>query len=164
MTFEHLEEKEAVEVASLIEKNGFAFYSLLADKTEDKKIKTVFKKLAKDEKRHLKIFEKKYFPEAGFGEEITEEELAIEDYVARTADPKIFTEEIDVERLVHVIDSMKKAVILAIHTERYASEYFEGMAQKASTKEGARMYRGLAHEERGHAQELEAILKSMRQQ
>lgn len=82
----------------------------------------------------LKIFEKKYFPEAGFGEEITEEELAIEDYVARTADPKIFTEEID----------------------------FEGMAQKASTKEGAQLYHKLAHEERGHAQELEAILKSMR--
>ncbi|MBI5049132.1 MAG: ferritin family protein [Deltaproteobacteria bacterium] len=159
MTFEDLEEKEAVEIASLIEKNGFAFYSILADKTEDKAIKDVFKKLAKEEKRHMKILEKKYYPEAGFGEQITDEELAIEDYISRTADPKIFTEEINIEKLVHAIDSIKKVVILAIHTERYASEYFKGMAKKASTKEGAAMYTELADEEKVHAAELEAVLK-----
>ncbi|KKR30325.1 MAG: hypothetical protein UT63_C0102G0004, partial [Candidatus Gottesmanbacteria bacterium GW2011_GWC2_39_8] len=75
MVFEHLEEKEAVEIAALIEKNGFAFYSILADKTKKKSIKAVFKKLAKDERRHMKILEDKYYPEAGFGEQITEEEL-----------------------------------------------------------------------------------------
>ncbi|MBI3398377.1 MAG: ferritin family protein [Deltaproteobacteria bacterium] len=161
MAFEHLEEKEAVEIASLIEKNGFAFYSILADRAEDEAVKAVFKKLAKDEKRHMKILENKYYPEAGFGEQITDEEIAIEDYVLRTADPKIFTEEVNVEKLVHVIDSIKKAVILAIHTERYASEYFEDMAKKASTEDGAKMYKELADEERAHARELEVILKSI---
>ncbi len=161
MTFEHLEEKEAVETASLIERNGFAFYSILADKAEDKKVKAVFRKLAKDEKKHIKILENKYYPEAGFGEQITDEEIAIEDYVSRSADPKIFTQEIDVEKLVYAIDSIKKAVILAIHTERYSAEYFEGMAKKASTEQGAVMYKELADEERMHAKELEAILKSM---
>ena len=48
MTFEHLEEKEAVEIASLIERNGFAFYSILAEKAEDKTVKAAFKKLAQD--------------------------------------------------------------------------------------------------------------------
>lgn len=134
MVFEHLEEKEAVEIASLIERNGFAFYSILADKVEDKTVKDVFKKLAKEEKRHINVLEKRYYPEAGFGEQITDEEIAIEDYVSRSADPKIFTEEINVERLVQAIDSVKKAVILAIHTERYASEYFEGMAKKGKNQ------------------------------
>lgn len=161
MTFEHLEEKEAVEIASLIEKNGFAFYSILADKTEDKKIKAVFRKLAKDEKKHMKILEAKYYPEAGFGEQITDEEIAIEDYVSRSADPKIFTEEIDVGKLVHAVDSIKKAVILAIHTERYSAEYFEGMAKKASTQDGVKMYKELADEEREHVKVLEDIMKSM---
>src|SRR3990167_10849508 len=104
MFFEHLEEKEAVEIASLIERNGFAFYSILADKVEDKTVKDVFKKLAKEEKRHINALERRYYPEAGFGEQITDEEIAIEDYVSRSADPKIFTEEINVERLVHAID------------------------------------------------------------
>lgn len=161
MVFEHLEEKEAVEIAALIEKNGFAFYSILANKTEDKTVKAIFNKLAKDEKRHMKILEKKYYPEAGFGEQITDEEIAIEDYIARTADPKIFTEEISIEKLIHAIDSIKKAIILAIHTERYASEYFEDMAKKASTKDGAKMYKELAEEERGHVRELETVLKTM---
>lgn len=161
MFFEHLEEKEAVEIASLIERNGFAFYSILADKAEHKSVKAVFKKLAKAEKNHIKILENKYYPEAGFGDQITEEELTIEDYVARTADPKIFTEEIDVEKLVKAIDSVKKAVILAILTEKYAAEYFEGMAKRASSKDGAKMYRELANEEMGHAKELEAVLKTM---
>ena len=161
MVFEHIEEKEAVEIASLIERNGFAFYSILADKAEDKAVKDVFKRLAKEEKRHISILEKRYYPEAGFGEEITEEELTIEDYVSRAADPKIFTEEINVEKLVHAIDSVKKAVILAIHTEKYASEYFEGMAEKATTKGGAAMYKELADEERGHVKALEAVLKSI---
>ncbi|MDP2682538.1 MAG: ferritin family protein [Deltaproteobacteria bacterium] len=161
MVFEHLEEKEAVEIASLIERNGFAFYSILADKVEDKAVKDVFKRLAKEEKRHISILENRYYPEAGFGEEITEEELTIEDYVSRAADPKIFTEEINVEKLVHAIDSVKKAVILAIHTEKYASEYFEGMAEKATTKGGAEMYKELADEERMHVKVLEDIMKSM---
>ena len=161
MVFEHLEEKEAVEIASLIERNGFAFYSILADKVEDKTVKDVFKKLAKEEKRHINVLEKRYYPEAGFGEQITDEEIAIEDYVSRSTDPKIFTEEINVERLVHAIDSVKKAVILAIHTEKYASEYFEGMAEKATTKGGAEMYKELADEERGHVKVLEDIMKSM---
>ncbi|MEK7803988.1 MAG: hypothetical protein AAB251_06260, partial [Deltaproteobacteria bacterium] len=62
---------------------------------------------------------------------------------------------------VAVIDSVKKAVQLAIHTERYASEYFKGMAKKASTKEGAAMYTELAAEEMEHAKKLDAILKSL---
>lgn len=161
MIFEHLEEKEAVEIASLMKRNGFAFYSMLAYKTDDKKVKAAFKELAKDEKRHLKILEKRYYPEAGFGEEVTEEEITIEDYIYRTADPKIFTEEIDVEKLVHAIDSVKKAVMLAIHTEKYSAEYFEGMVEKASTKQGVAMYRELAEEERGHVKVLENILKSV---
>ena len=152
MLFEHLEEKEAVEIASLIERNGFAFYSILADKAEHKSVKAVFKKLAKAEKSHIKILENKYYPEAGFGDQITEEELNIEDYVARTADPKIF---------IKAIDSVKKAVMLAILTEKYASEYFEGMAKRASSEDGAKMYRELADEEKGHVKELEAVLKTM---
>ena len=161
MTFEHLEEKEAVEIASLIERNGFAFYSILAEKAEDKTVKAAFKKLAQDEKKHMKVLEKKYYPEAGFGQVITDEEIAIEDYISRVADPKIFTEEIDVEKLIHLINNTKKAVMLAIHTEKYAAEYFEDMAKKASTKEGAAMYRELADEERGHVKVLEGILKSI---
>src|SRR3972149_5091285 len=79
MVFEHMEEKEAVEEAALFEKNGLKFYSLLFEKIKDQRIRKVLKMLLGDEKKHLKVIEEKYFPEAGFSsDEITEEEVEIE--------------------------------------------------------------------------------------
>ncbi|MEE9591452.1 MAG: ferritin family protein, partial [Thermodesulfobacteriota bacterium] len=91
MLFEHLEEKEAVKKASLIEKNGYAFYAHLAERAEDRDIKVTLKKLASEEKRHMKVLEDKYYPEAGFGDLITNEEIDIEEYVNKTMDEKVFT-------------------------------------------------------------------------
>ena len=50
MLFDHIEEKEAVERAALIEKNGITFYTLLAEKITDKGMKAVIKRLMEDEK------------------------------------------------------------------------------------------------------------------
>jgi rubrerythrin len=159
VVFEHLEEKEAVKIASLIEKNGYAFYTHLAERAEDRDVKATLKKLASEETRHMKLLEDKYYPEAGFGDLITEEEIDIEEYVNKTTDPKVFTLNIDMERLVHTIDTVHKAILLAMHAERYAAEYFEGVAEKASTEDGKRIYKELADEERKHARELEALLE-----
>ena len=41
--FEHIEEKEAVKTAALLEVNGYRFYKLLAEKTENKQAKTVLR-------------------------------------------------------------------------------------------------------------------------
>src|SRR3972149_554177 len=51
MLFNHIEEKEAVERAALIEKNGITFYTLLAEKINDKGMKAVIKRIAEDEKK-----------------------------------------------------------------------------------------------------------------
>ena len=72
--FEHLEEKEAVKTAALIEINGYRFYRLLADRTENSEVKAVFKKLADDEKKHLKMIENEKKNKAGIDEQRTEEE------------------------------------------------------------------------------------------
>ncbi len=159
--FEHLEEKEAVKIATLIEENGYLFYTHLAKRTDDKDLKAVLKKLAYEEKKHKRILENKYYPEAGFGETITDEEIDIEEYVEKTTDPKVFTLNIDMEKLVDAIDSPKKAILLAVQAERYASEYFEGMAGKASTEDGRRMYKELADEERHHIDMLETLIKTL---
>ena len=66
--FEHMEEKEAVKIATLIEKNGYAFYKYMAKKTEDKGIKAIMERLAEEESRHMKIIEEKFYPEVGFGD------------------------------------------------------------------------------------------------
>ncbi|MBI5453205.1 MAG: ferritin family protein [Deltaproteobacteria bacterium] len=158
MTFEKIEEKEAVKRAALIEVNGYRFYSLLAERTESGRAKTVFKKLAEDEKKHLKVIENKYFPEAGFTDQVTDEELVIEDYIDSMGASDIFTKRINVEDLLRIVDTTKKALIVALDTERHSVRYFEDLSKKSETSEGRRMYNALADEERGHVSEIEGLL------
>lgn len=162
MVFEHMEEKEAVEEAALIEKNGFKFYSLLSEKIKDQRIRRVLKMLLKDEKKHLKAIEGKYFPEAGFpSDEVTEEEVEIEKYVKKLGVPDIFARRINIDRLVELIDEPKKALLIALDTELHASEFFKKMAERASTEDGRRMYLKLSEEERTHAGHIEELLGEM---
>jgi rubrerythrin len=158
MAFEHIEEKEAVKKAALIEKNGRAFYTLLSKKTEDPGAAAVFKRLAKDEERHLKILERKFFPEAGYGEQIKDEEIELEKYVERLGVPDLFVREIDIEKFVQLIDDDKKALLVALKTETHSVEFFSNLANKASTEEGRKIYLGLAEEERGHVMEIQRLL------
>jgi rubrerythrin len=158
MPFEHIEEKEAVEKAALIEKNGRAFYTLLSKKTRDPGAAAVFRRLAKEEKKHLEILEKKFFPEAGLGEQITDEEIELEKYVERPGVSEIFVKKINIEKLVQLIDDDKKALTVALETELHAVQFFENLAAGASTDEGRKLYLELAEEERGHVREIENLL------
>ena len=162
MVFEHMEEKEAVEEAALFEKNGLKFYSLLFEKIKDQRIRKVLKMLLSDEKKHLKVIEEKYFPEAGFSsDEITEEEVEIEKYVKRLGIPDIFARRINIERLVELIDGPKKALLIALDIELHAAEFFKKMADRAATEEGKKMYLELSEEERTHAGHIEELLGEM---
>lgn len=162
MVFEHLEEKEAVKTAAIIEVNGYAFYTLLSKKAEDKEVKAILKKLAEDEKRHLRVIENKFFPEAGFpAEDITDEELEIEEYVERSARADIFTKKINVDDLVKVLDSPKKALLLALDTERHSVEFFTEMARKAETEDARTIYRELVDEEAAHVRQIEGLIASV---
>lgn len=160
MLFDHIEEKEAVKRAALIETNGYKFYSRLAEKTADKKTKAVFKTLADDEKKHLKTIEKVYFPEAGFTDTITDEEIALEDYLKRSGAADIFTKRIDVDKLIKLVDEPKKALFVALDTERYSVEYFEGLAKSSISEDGKRICAELAEEERTHVKHIEELLAS----
>lgn len=160
MYFDHLEEKEAVKTAALIEENGYKFYTLLAANAEDERAKEVFKRLAGEETGHLKLIESKFFPEAGFGEQITYEEIALEEYIEKTGGADIFTKRIDVEALVRLIDHPRKALIVALDTERHSVAFFDNLSEKAGTEEARAIYKGLADEERSHVRHIEELLKS----
>ncbi len=158
--FEHIEEKEAVEKAALIEKNGIRFYTLLLEKIHVPNIREVFKELLKDEKRHLQIVEEEYFPEAGFSDIVTDEELEIENYVKNLGVPDLFMKRINIDKLVAAINDPKKALLIALDTERHSAKFFEHMAGRASTAEGRKMYRELAEEEKAHVKHIEYLLES----
>ncbi len=160
MDFEQFEEKEAVKKAAMIEENGYRFYSILALRTEDAETKALFKRLAADELNHKKVIENKYFESAGLGEQITDEELSLEDYLNRKDAGDIFTRRIDIEALVKILDHPRKALIVAFDTERYSVNLFEELAKNAETEEGKKIYQNLAEEEKAHVELIEALLKA----
>ncbi len=159
MPFENLDEKEAVKRAALMEENGFVFYTMLSDRTEDDSVRAVFKRLAHDEKRHLKVLEQSYFPGAGLGEEITEEELDIEARLKGEEASDIFFRKIDVEKLIDSIDGLRGALMLALAVERHSVDFFTDLAARAGTAEGRKMYTRLAEEERSHVKDIEELLE-----
>lgn len=161
MAFEHFEEKEAVKMAAMIEENGVRFYTLLSEKTQDDEAKAVFKKLAGDEKKHFKVVEEKFFPEAGYSEQITEEEIALEEYIQKTGAADIFTKRIDVDALVGLLDSPWKALMVALDTERYSVKFFSSLAEKSETEEARKLYEEIADEERAHVSQIEALLAAV---
>lgn len=162
MVFENIEEKEAVKRAALIEVNGYRFYTLLADRVEDTETKKVLLRLASDEKKHQRLIENRFFPEAGFSPEmITDEELVIEEYIDKSGVADIFSRRVDVDALVKVLDTTKKALILALDTERNSVEYFEALARMADGAEARGIYKELAEEERRHVGLIEGLLAAL---
>ncbi|GMR04165.1 MAG: hypothetical protein BMS9Abin23_0054 [Thermodesulfobacteriota bacterium] len=158
MPFEQLEEKEAVKKAALIEVNGYKFYTLLAGRVSDDGVRQVLKGLAKDEKKHLKVIEKMFFPDAGFSEEITDEELAIEENMEKSGEADIFTRRVNVEGLINAMDDPKKALILALDIERFSVKFFTSLSEAAETPEARELYNNLAEEERYHVAKIEGLL------
>ncbi|MBI5598891.1 MAG: hypothetical protein HY890_04040 [Deltaproteobacteria bacterium] len=162
MVFDHIEEKEAVKRAALIERNGITFYSLLLEKLTDRRIKSVLKKLIRDEKKHLRAMEERYFPEAGLMEdEITEEEIEIERYVKRLGVPDLFARRINIEKLVAAIDEPKKALLIALDAENHSLEFFKEMARLSRTADGRKMYLELADEEKEHIGHISELLEAI---
>jgi len=159
MLFDHLEEKEAVKTAALIEQNGYNFYTYLAERTTDGDAKALFKRFAEEELGHLKVIEKVFFPKAGFTDLITDEELAIEKYLEKTEAADIFTKRINVEALVKAIDNHRKALLIALDTERHSVEYFGELSKRCNTPEGRRLYEDLMEEEKQHVLLIEEQLE-----
>lgn len=162
MVFEHIDEKEAVKRAALIEANGYRFYTLLAARVEDGKTREALLKLAEDEKKHQDLIEKEFFPRAGFSpDEITDEELVIEEYIGKSGVADIFTRRVNMVELLKSIDTTKKALILAINTERNSVEYFDALARRAVSEDARGIYKDLAQEERRHVALIEELLASI---
>jgi len=162
MVFEHYEETEAAMRAALIEVNGFRFYKMLANRVDTYEARDALLALARDEKRHLHRIENQFFPEAGFSiDQITDEELVIQEHIDKSGTADIFTRRIDINALFKVVDTPRKALILALDTERNSVKYFEGLAEKADSKEAKDIYLDLADEEKSHVALIEGLIAAL---
>lgn len=158
--FEKIDEKEAVILAAMIEKNGVFFYNLLAAKSKEKEVHDIFKKLASDEANHLKILEKVYFPEAGLNDQITDEEIMIEENISHIGAADLFTKRVDMKKLVDIVgDDPKKALMVALEMERKSYEYFFSLQKHTVDEHARKIYSDLAEEEQDHIRQINKLLE-----
>ncbi|MFQ5353557.1 MAG: ferritin family protein [Thermodesulfobacteriota bacterium] len=161
MSYEHFEEKEAVKTAALIETNGIKFYTILITRVKDREIKAILSDLARDEKKHLQVIEKMFFPRAGFTEQITDEEVAMEANIESSGQADIFTKHADMEAVINMLKTPAKALELALEAEKYSVQFFTDLSEKAETEESRELYEELAEEEKRHVAKVEGIIERL---
>jgi len=139
---------EVVELGVLIEKNGRDFYSSLAASSNQEKIREAFKFLAKEEEKHIKIFEgilagvSQYQPQEAYQGEY----LA---YMKTLADEHVFTQQGRGKEIAGKIKSDREAIEMAIGFEKDSIVFYEGM-RKIVPQEDERIVGELIHQEETH--------------
>jgi len=150
----------AAEIAELgiqIEKNGFEFYSKLADKTKEESLKEVFRYLASEEKSHIAAFQKIHDSSRSYDSA----ELYPDDYFAYMKDlasEHVFSQiGAGLEAADH-IQSDIEGIDLALRFENESIKFFEAMKKIVKETEASIVDKLIAEENR-HIEKLN-LLKS----
>lgn len=143
---------EIVELGIQIEKNGLDFYNTLWKQTKNEKAADVFKYLAGEEEKHIKVFQEilektqKYEPPKIYADEYTS-------YMSALASDYIFTQK-DKGRLeAQKMKSDKEAIDTGIKFEKDSIIFYEGI-KKAVPDYDHRIIDELIAQEQDHLKQL----------
>lgn len=154
------EKYTAAEVAELgiqIEKNGYAFYRTLAERTTNDDARTIFQFLADEEKEHIGAFQKIH----DAAQEYEPEELYPDEYFAYMHDlasDHVFAGAGTGAHQAEEINDDLKAVDVALRFENESITFFEGM-KKMVIASDQHVIDTLIAEEKKHVEKL-TLLKS----
>jgi rubrerythrin len=139
--------KKIISFAIDCEKEAYAYYSTVSEKTNDKKLKNLFNELAEDEKKHR---------------------IGLEAFLARSPEKMHFSEKQDYK----VVDSLPTppltadlkpldGLIIAIKKELEAMQMYTQLANTSTDEAQKNTFLELATMERGHKSKLEDIYTNM---
>jgi rubrerythrin len=143
---------EIVELGVQIEKNGRDFYATLATQSKSQKAAGIFKYLAKEEEKHIAVFQKMlekletYEPPQAYADDY----LA---YMRALAGEHIFTQKNKGEAAARKITSDKEAVETGIQFEKDSIIFYEGM-KKVVPEYDHKVVNELILQEQGHLRQL----------
>jgi rubrerythrin len=158
---EHFSGFEVIRAAMEVEKNGYRFYSTVAEKAHNPIAREIFTWLAQDEVSHLKALENlvPLYQEGAFWED----EESFLPYLRHFSEQEIFP---SAERLHALLESESfdlRALDLAIEAEERFADYFHKAAENARTADGKTAFAWLAEEEERHASQLRARRERIQQ-
>jgi len=117
---------EIVEMGIQIEKNGKDFYDTLINQSKNKKAKEIFNYLAKEEEKHIAVFQKildsaqKYEPPESYPGEYFA-------YMNALASDYVFTQKDKGNEIAKKTKNDKEAIELGIKFEKDSILFYEGM-------------------------------------
>jgi len=160
---EYLNEDEVYRVGMCIEEAGLEFYTRMAEKAEDPATRRVFKRLARDEKEHLALFESLENKTAGgFGARPADKDQELSAYVCSIVDGGIFKGIRDMAKAGRRKMTPESALKLALSVEKDAVLYYSEALRVARKKLAKKALERLVEEEKGHVVELTKRLERLR--
>jgi Fur family transcriptional regulator, ferric uptake regulator len=156
MTTELLFARDALRIAIATERSGLDFYTHAASLTRDRRGRSVFQKLAEEEKEHLGTLEARY-------RELVAADSRLEALPTflffKGAANGLFAE--GAEKLRRGVND-QQALLIGIRCERGSHKFFKRYGERFEDSEGKRVFLEFADEERVHLDLLIAELKALR--
>jgi Fur family ferric uptake transcriptional regulator len=149
--------RDALRIAIATERSGLEFYTRAAALTTDARGRTVFEKLAGEEKEHLGTLERRY-------RELLEQDDQLETRPTflffKGAAHGIFAEGAD--KLQSGVDDLQ-ALLIGIRCERASHKFFKKYGERFEDSEGKQIFLEFAEEERAHRDLLIAEYRALRE-
>lgn len=150
---------EIVEIGIEIEKNGRDFYNTLVRQSKDIKAKENFEFLAKEEEKHIKVFQgildslEKYQPAESYPGEYFA-------YMNALAGEYVFTQKDKGKQLAEKTSGDKEAIDLGIGFEKDSIIFYEGM-KKCVPEFDLKVLDSLINQEQQHLRMLAELKNSL---
>jgi Fur family ferric uptake transcriptional regulator len=149
--------RDALRIAIATERSGLQFYTRAAALTTDARGRSVFQKLAEEEKQHLATLEKRYQELLGQDDQLEARPTFL---FFKGAAQGIFAE--GAERLRAGIDDLQ-ALLIGIRCERDSHKFFKKYGERFEDSEGKQIFLEFADEERAHRDLLIAEYRALRE-
>ncbi len=156
-TTERVFARDALRIAIATERSGFAFYTRAATFTRDARGRSVFQKLAEEEKEHLSTLEKRYA------------ELLATDPLLESRPTFLFFKgaangifAAGAEELGPGVNDLD-ALLIGIRCERGSHNFFKKYGERFDDSEGKRIFLEFADEERVHLDLLVNEYRALRE-
>lgn len=149
--------RDALRIAIATERSGLSFYTRAAAITADARGRSIFERLAEEEKEHLGTLERRY-------EKLLEQDRLLESRPTflffKGAANGIFAE--GAEKLLAGVDDLQ-ALLIGIRCERDSHKFFRKYGERFEDSEGKQIFLEFAAEERAHRDLLIREYRALRE-
>ena len=145
--------RDALRMAIATERSGLEFYTRAAGLTKDRRGRTVFERLAAEEKEHLNTLQQRYQTLVAKDSQLESRPTFL---FFKGAASGLFAE--GAERLRNGVDD-QQALLIGIKCERGSHKFFKRYGERFEDSEGKQIFLEFADEERAH---LDLLIREYR--